>query len=36
MNEARVRLQLAVNKVNSKTNCIKSIKLSEKAREYYK
>ncbi len=36
MNEARIRLELAVQKVNSKSNCIKSIKLSEKAREYYK
>lgn len=31
MNEARVRLNLAVNKVNSFENCIESIILSEKA-----
>lgn len=36
MNEARVRLELAVQKVNSKANCIESIKLSEKARKYFK
>lgn len=34
-NEANLRLKLAINKINPLENCIKSIKLSENARNYY-
>ncbi|WP_292606689.1 CHAT domain-containing protein [Methanobrevibacter sp. UBA188] len=35
MNEANLRLQFAIEKINPKQNCLKSIELSEKARNYY-
>lgn len=36
MNEAKLRLEFAIEKINPIENCIKSIKLSENARKYYK
>lgn len=36
MNEAKIRFELANKDVNPHTNCLKSLKLSEKAKKYFK
>ena len=35
MNEAKIRIELALNNINPLQNCIKSLKLSEKARNFF-